>query len=268
MENNGKGINVFYGVIGVATLIITIVGATFAYFSATTNSAEGAITAGGATVTLGFTEGAGNEKGLKADLIPVDTEQAGFKKIVGQGEGDCKDDNGNNICSVYTFTVNNPSETVAQRIYGLVRPSKNEFTNLHMAIFKGTAADIGDNFDVTAAAVSAEATKYTAASDGSFSKTPDAAAVSRKHVIGNVGDLIFADYHLTKGSTTDIPVPAFEQVLDPEESATYTIVLWIEETGSAQNEDQKALFGAGVFFTTEGGSGENKTGVTGVITAS
>ena len=33
MENNGKGI--FYGVIGVATLIVAIIGATFAYFSAT-----------------------------------------------------------------------------------------------------------------------------------------------------------------------------------------------------------------------------------------
>ena len=32
MENNGRGI--FYGVIGVATLIVAIIGATFAYFSA------------------------------------------------------------------------------------------------------------------------------------------------------------------------------------------------------------------------------------------
>ena len=36
MENeNKKGL--FYGVIGVATLIVTIIGATFAYFSATVN---------------------------------------------------------------------------------------------------------------------------------------------------------------------------------------------------------------------------------------
>ena len=267
MENNGKGINVFYGVIGVATLIITIVGATFAYFSAEAQSDAGAITAAGAEVKLNYTEAAGNETGLKADLIPVDSALTGFKKVVGQGADECQDDNDNNICSVYTFTVSNPA-TVAQRIYGLIRPSQNKFINLHMAIFKGTAADVGDNFDVTAEANDDEATVFTAAKDGSFGKTADAAAAARKHVIGNVGDLIFADYKLTKDSTTDITVPAFEQVLDPGESATYTIVLWIEETGSAQNDDQKAQFGAGVFFTTEGGSGENKTGVTGVITAS
>ena len=38
MENNGKGL--FYGVIGVATLIVAIIGATFAYFNAS-KTAEG-----------------------------------------------------------------------------------------------------------------------------------------------------------------------------------------------------------------------------------
>ena len=32
-NNNGRGI--FYGVIGVATLVVAIIGATFAYFTAT-----------------------------------------------------------------------------------------------------------------------------------------------------------------------------------------------------------------------------------------
>ena len=32
-KNNGRGI--FYGVIGVATLVVAIIGATFAYFTAT-----------------------------------------------------------------------------------------------------------------------------------------------------------------------------------------------------------------------------------------
>ena len=36
MENNGRGI--FYGVIGVATLVVAIIGATFAYFSAQAGS--------------------------------------------------------------------------------------------------------------------------------------------------------------------------------------------------------------------------------------
>ena len=39
-ENNRKGPGVFYAVVGVATLVVAIIGATFAYFSASTN-AEG-----------------------------------------------------------------------------------------------------------------------------------------------------------------------------------------------------------------------------------
>ena len=35
-RNNGKG--VFYGVIGVATLVVAIIGATFAYFTASASN--------------------------------------------------------------------------------------------------------------------------------------------------------------------------------------------------------------------------------------
>ena len=127
MENNGRG--VFYGVIGVATLIITIIGATFAYFSATTNSNVDAVTAGGATITLGYSEVI---TGLKNNLIPVDATKVEFNEgFVGITEDKCKDLNGNNICSVYQFTVENPStNTVAQRIYGNITPKTNTFTNI------------------------------------------------------------------------------------------------------------------------------------------
>ena len=51
MDNkNGQGI--FYGVIGVATLVVAIVGATFSFFSATANSNIDALTAAGSNVTL------------------------------------------------------------------------------------------------------------------------------------------------------------------------------------------------------------------------
>lgn len=46
-NNNGKGI--FYGVIGVATLVVAIIGATFAYFSATVTPTDGSDDISGAT---------------------------------------------------------------------------------------------------------------------------------------------------------------------------------------------------------------------------
>ena len=47
-ENNRKGPGVFYAVVGVATLVVAIIGATFAYFSAQAST--------GAEVSLGFCE--------------------------------------------------------------------------------------------------------------------------------------------------------------------------------------------------------------------
>ena len=43
MENNNKGNGIFLGVIGVATLVVAIIGATFAFFSANAASANNAI---------------------------------------------------------------------------------------------------------------------------------------------------------------------------------------------------------------------------------
>lgn len=45
-ENNRKGPGVFYAVVGVATLVVAIIGATFAYFSASANNGGDQITGG------------------------------------------------------------------------------------------------------------------------------------------------------------------------------------------------------------------------------
>lgn len=303
MENNGKGMSVFYGVIGVATLVITIIGATFAYFSATTNSDPNAVTAAGATLTLGFKD---DNKGKKTDLIPIDVTLPEFNTggFVGDGPTDCQDINDNFICSVYEFTVSNPA-TTAQRIYGTVVPATNTFANLQFAVFKGEVSDVNSSikkhtitktvvadtkkpinhdeeirlseakvkksdaevgqtvtwdenigWDVDGTAVTAFTTNYTYSD-----KTTTPEAASRKHVIGDPGDLVHSATSVPQGSTAAISIPNWEQVLDPGEEMTYTIVMWIPETGSAQNTDQGASFAAGINFTTEG----NGTGVTGVL---
>ena len=51
-KNNGKGI--FYGVIGVATLVVAIIGATFAYFTATAQAGENVITGNMASIQFGL----------------------------------------------------------------------------------------------------------------------------------------------------------------------------------------------------------------------
>lgn len=52
-ENNRKGPGVFYAVVGVATLVVAIIGATFAYFSASASS-DSDITGGTLDIATGF----------------------------------------------------------------------------------------------------------------------------------------------------------------------------------------------------------------------
>ena len=315
MENNGKGMSIFYGVIGVATLIITIIGATFAYFSASTNSAENAATAQGAVLKLAFDDDA---SGHKENLIPIDVTLPEFNNgpFVGAGENDCKDINGNFICSVYEFTIENPSDSpAAQRIYGSIKPSINSFSNFKIAVFKGTIADVRANertqefertvvdcdqptwnektfdhktqiclsraktidsdttvtagqtftwtekvgFDVDGTAIEEYTEDYENPLDKNITFTKNEDDAIRKHVIANKGDLVLTATSAAEGST--ITVPAWEQVLDKGEKMTYTIVMWIPETGTNQKDDQGKSFAAGVYFTTEGSG----TGVTGVL---
>ena len=203
MENrneNGRGI--FYGVIGVATLVVAMIGATFAYFSAEASTGNEAMTATAANISLEM--GTPVTTGLKQNIIPVDETQNGFAKggYVGVGASagadgknipknkNCVDDDGNEFCSVYTFTLKNPSTTTAQKVYAKMDVVTNTFqentktnapqecsedgsgntiycgkSNFAFAIFKGTAADVdatltAENgsdvgWDVDAAAVTA-----------------------------------------------------------------------------------------------------------------
>lgn len=233
MENNnnkGNGVGIFYGVIGVATLVVTIIGATFAFFSAQVNSAADAVQAGSSQVknlTLAF------EDNIKTDLIPVLETDNKFASFVGLADGKCEDVNGNDICSVYNFTVTNPN-TVAQQVYFYFEPQTNGFTNLWYAVFKGTPADGSYN-------VNEAVSRPTTDTDGST-------IIDGRDVAD--GKVVVAKTQLTKGSTTRIAWTDLAQVIPAGETATYTIVVWIHETGSEQNVDAGQSFKAGVRIAT------------------
>ena len=119
-KSNGRGI--FYGVIGVATLVVAIIGATFAYFTAT-SSAGNEITGNMASISFGVQV----QKVTKADeelggMIPMSNNmvQAALAGISGAAKTDtgattgnysktniCTDDNGNAVCQVYKIVVTN-----------------------------------------------------------------------------------------------------------------------------------------------------------------
>ena len=115
-NNNGKGI--FYGVIGVATLIVAIIGATFAYFTATTASGQ-YLTGTAATASLevkvqrltGYSAGEGAESAAAAKYVMVPQLDKGLSQAV-RGSNvtentPCIDANGSLVCSIYKILVHN-----------------------------------------------------------------------------------------------------------------------------------------------------------------
>ena len=122
-NNNGKGI--FYGVIGVATLIVAIIGATFAYFTATTRSGQ-LITGSAATASLdvkvdrltGYSEGEGAVSAAEAKYVMVpQLDVALGEALKGSdvtGNKACIDANGSLVCEIYKIRVaNNGSAAIS-----------------------------------------------------------------------------------------------------------------------------------------------------------
>ena len=89
MENK-RGSGIFLGVVSVATLVVAIIGATFAFFAASASGGEGAVGANAAKIdgTLTLT---GEKVDLRNNLIPV-TNAEMLKSYVQTGtSADAKD---------------------------------------------------------------------------------------------------------------------------------------------------------------------------------
>ena len=105
-KNNGRGI--FYGVIGVATLVVAIIGATFAYFTAVGNVNGNTITGNMATVTFGVTvTKMTHADEVKGGMIPMSNAMVNAATTNASTKGVCVDDPGNAVCQVYKIKVTN-----------------------------------------------------------------------------------------------------------------------------------------------------------------
>lgn len=130
--------NIFYAVIGVATLMLAIVGATFAYFTATASNTE-TITGNSATINFDVSVTKMTDVDVARNgLIPMSNnmiEQALTKNAEDTTKGICVDDNGNAVCQVYKIIVVNNS-------------TSSMFVDGYVTLFNGS----GTPTDITGAA--------------------------------------------------------------------------------------------------------------------
>lgn len=214
-----RGRDIFLGVIGVLTLIVAIVGATFAYFSTQVNSANESVNINSYqfATSLAFKE-VYPTKEHKA-LIPLDSKATNgdttyLAKALSDG---CVDAKGYQVCAVYEAALTNTADDV------VLTPSfdvtTNEFVN-------------ETNSNVYALLATANG----------VDEVPTAFTYNRE----NATNVIAAKNALTYNGQSTITVTNGQ-------TAKYYLILWLENLEESQPDMNKTLKGQ-ITFSSEGGA--------------
>ena len=250
VNNNRKMLAIL---IFIAAAILIIVGATFAYFSVTASSNENAINMRSAEFALELED---DTSLIKGNLIPSEeryvdiamkrVDANGFIKpheengvLVTAGSA-CIDDNFNEICSIYTFTLINRMTDMDVPLYVTLNPTMNNFENLYFKVLDDNLVEVISKTHLV------DDRTYTL--DANNNKVYDINATISPVVLSNIN--------------TTLP-----RAVDSEHpsSVTYSIVLWIDET----HHNQNASDGGKIFASTlvASASGPGGSGITGVISS-
>ncbi len=214
-----RGRDIFLGVIGVLTLIVAIVGATFAYFSTQVNSASDSVnlTSYQFATSLTFTEI--YPTGEYKDLIPLgSTEKNGdvtyLDKALSEG---CKDSRGYQVCAVYEATLTNTADDVV----------------------------LSPTFDVTSNGFIENETSNLYALLATANGT-DTVPTAFNYIRDNASNIIAASNPLTYNGESTITVTNGQ-------TAKYYLILWLENVDESQPDMNKELKGQ-ITFSSEGGA--------------
>lgn len=260
MSSDNKGRDIFYGVVAIATLIVAIVGATLAYFSVTANSAEGAVNAQSAIVSIEYNDGqqvtAQADKLIPSSLEVVQTVYEEKVKDINSSSPSqanaCIDSNSQQVCSAYRFSVRSDVE---RTISATLNNEYNGFTYLSYAVYDVTNGGWlnlnGDNdksLPLTACSNQNESTSDDCyALDGTLKKYNSPGAINS--IFGYT-----LEENVVKNQTKKIA------------SATqvYDLILFIRETNQNQNIDQGQSYkGTIIVDVIDGGMSGQITGCVG-----
>ena len=226
MENERKGNGIFLGVVGVATLIVAIIGASFAYFSIQASSEEGAVnlTAYEFNASLSMSQVYGpGDKGL----IPVnpmgnvpgasapDNTNLAYALNVAQK---CTDNGGFGVCALYEVTVSNDSDAPLV-LNGVIKTLANTAA--------GASSEPFSHLQFRTATKSGNA--YTIESTG--------------HDI-----IVAGNDEVSLGSAITVPAKSGTT------PGTYTmyVVVYLNDTGDDQSAEMGATYSGQLIFTSSG----------------
>ena len=261
-KNNGKGI--FYGVIGVATLIVAIIGATFAYFTATQSAGNDVITGNAATVSFGLQV----EKVVKPDeakggLIPMTDGMVEKAVTNASTKGACVDDTDAAVCQIYKITISNTG-SAALFLDGYVNLTGGAASGATTAPTSMRWAQVFSTDDATYALAGTPAlannatgiTEIAAPTTTDTSKVElDATGTTGSYTYeGNTYAYINKNWMRTSGKDTTVTgenttvkydrtadlsknALVFNQRVESQGTATLYFVVWLTESGDNQTMD-------------------------------
>ena len=270
---NNKTKSLFISLIYIATFIVTIIGSTLAYFSATTASAEDAVSLEAAVYEINLID---DTSLIKAQIIPtaekyvdiairrLDEDGNFIKPYKSDGKTItdktvCIDDNLNEICSIYTFTVVNPMTNIDLPIRVFIKPTINTFTNMKYKIIKivKNASNKYEVKELTEARWLVDDRYEIDEETGGYVKDEQGYKIEKP----NFAELEISTIYVDGVNET---LPKSPNLSNPS-SITYSIVMWVEEIYVNQTkQDSGQIFAGGIIVET---GDDNNGGITGVFSA-
>ena len=239
MENS-KGRGIFLGVVSVATLIVAIIGATFAWFSASLGSGENDVnlTAYQFDADLTVERVFPTAENASKKIIPfvpdkvlregLENETNNMNYALNEATNKCVDSSGYLVCSLYKITVtNNGSDAI-------------ELDGTVTTIETGTT--LTANGDLKAQVISYADGKYTYNHDLSN-------ALALPNTVNGSGKLIMDPATLTVGATPGA------------NTAELYVLVWLNDTTGNQSTMMGASYKGQFIFSAVGmGAGNQLTG--------
>lgn len=253
MEENKKGTNTLYAVLGVATLVVAIIGATFAYFSASQTNSDitgSTAEAGGLVITAAPITDNTNNNIIPLNLIPNQkaNDDGGYVDATDQFDkamiNKCVDDLGNNICTIYKVVVSNQSKTSTIQVRGKLSLTSST-ANMYWTLINAetTTEEIGEDEEK----VTVERLSSATAIEG-FTKVKQGFTGNMTYDESQV-NIGTEESQFTANAPKSLSLYGTEDTEGRASSATFYVLVWLEEIGDEQQDADASAEGTPKTYT-------------------